>query len=81
MTNVSSVQLLLGRYQQIYQKVYGREPRALRDLGGGWVLVNGTRMHVSELERQTEVLQLEYRKQVAEKRSIIKRLIRWFADA
>lgn len=71
----------LKRYEQVYRKLYQREPRELRDLGAGWVLVNGARMQVMELEKLTDQLQLEYRQLTAQKRSVVKRLMRWLRES
>ena len=43
----------MARYLDIYQKLYQRAPRELRDLGKDWVLVNGARMSVDQLESLT----------------------------
>ncbi|MFC1959405.1 hypothetical protein ACFLYO_01725 [Chloroflexota bacterium] len=70
----------LKRYEQVYRKLYQREPRELRDLGAGWVLVNGARMQVLELEKLTDQLLVEYRQLTAEKKSVVKRLMRWLRE-
>ena len=70
----------LERYEQAYRKLYQREPRELRDLGAGWVLVNGARMQVNDLEKLTEQMQNEYRQIVAQKKSVIKRLMAWLRE-
>lgn len=74
------VAIILERYQQIYRKLYRREPREVRDLGSGWVLVNGARMPITELEKLTEQMQSEYRQMVARKRNIINRLLKWLRE-
>ncbi len=71
---------IIGRYQQLYRKLYFRDPHELRDLGTGWVVVNGVRMQVSELERLTQQMQLQYRQSVAQKRGVVKRLIAWLRN-
>ncbi len=70
----------LQQYEQVYRKLYQREPSDLRDLGAGWVLVNGARMPVVELQRLTEQMQFEYRQAMAEKRSVVQRLMAWLRD-
>jgi hypothetical protein len=75
-----STTVLLERYEQVYRKLHQRGPDELRDLGSGWVVVNGARMRVAELERLTEELYGEYRRTNAEKRSIIKRLVGWLRN-
>ncbi len=69
------------RYRQVYSRLYQREPRELRDLGGGWVLVNGARMRVVELEKLTEQMQIEYRQVAAHRRNIVQRLIAWLRES
>lgn len=71
---------LLLQYEQVYRKLYHREPSELRDLGAGWVLVNGARMPVAELQRLTEQMLLEYRQAMVEKRSVVRRLMAWLRD-
>ncbi|HLV34346.1 MAG TPA: hypothetical protein VKY59_04490 [Spirillospora sp.] len=48
-------------------------------LGGDWVIVNGARMRVRELEYLTRQLQYEYSRQHAARRSVVQRLIGWFS--
>jgi len=74
-------QSAMKRYQQAYRKLYQRDPRELRDLGTGWVLVNGARMQVNELDRLTDQMQSEYRQIVAQKRNVIERLLSWLREA
>jgi hypothetical protein len=69
----------MARYQNIYLSLYGRHPRELRDLGNTWVLVNGARMPVSELENLTDELHKEYQQVLANKRNLVKKLLNWFA--
>ncbi len=73
-------QTAMKRYQQAYRKLYQRDPRELRDLGAGWVLVNGARMQVNELDRLTDQMQSEYRQLAAQKRNVIERLLSWLRE-
>lgn len=73
----SSVSAIIGRYRQLYRKLYLQDPRELRDLGTGWVVVNGARMRVSELEKLTDQMQSRYRQTIAQKRNVVKRLVAW----
>lgn len=68
---------MLG-YADAYQKLYKRMPKDLRALDGNWVIVNGARIHVSELEFLTNRLQQEYTRAQEQKRSLVNRLIGWF---
>lgn len=64
-------------YAQAYQKLYNRMPKDLRLLDQEWVIVNGARMRVSELEYLTRQLLQEYNQTLGQKRTIISRLIQW----
>lgn len=72
------VEKAMARYLHVYQALYQRSPKELRDLGSNWVLVNGARMSVDELENLAEELNREYQQVLANKRSIVKRLLAWF---
>ena len=74
--NPSSEQVML-HYAEAYQKLYNRIPKDLRALDNDWVVVNGARMRVTELEYLTKQLQQEYRQGLAERRSIVNRLVSW----
>jgi hypothetical protein len=76
-----SVSIAIRRYRQVYCKLYRREPREVRDLGSGWVLVNGAQMRVSELDKLTEQMQDEYRQIVARQRNVVQRLLAWLRDS
>jgi hypothetical protein len=67
------------RYQTVYLSLYQRTPRELRDLGNNWVLVNGARMSVDELENLANELQKEYQQVLINRRSIVKKLLNWFS--
>jgi len=69
----------MARYLMIYRTLYQRVPGELRDLGNDWVLVNGARMSVEELENLANELNREYEQSLTNKRSIVKRLLNWFA--
>ncbi len=75
------VEKALARYVHVYQALYQRTPRQVQDLGEGWVLVNGARMRVEELERLSDQLSAEYQQTLANKRGIVKRLLAWFSKA
>jgi hypothetical protein len=65
-------------YAQAYQRLYKRLPRDLRALDNNWVVVNGARMRVAELEYLTRQLQQEYDQSLAQRRSVVNRLLKWF---
>ncbi len=70
----------MTRYLEIYKSLYRRVPGELRDLGGNWVLVNGARMSVEELEQLSDQLQQELWQEQHRRRSIVKRLLNWFSQ-
>jgi len=65
-------------YAEAYQKLYKRMPKDLHALDNNWVVVNGARMRVAELEYLTKQLQLEYSQSIAERRNLVNRVLRWF---
>jgi len=77
--NHIQLQQALNHYALAYQQLYKKRPRDLRMLGGDWVIVNGARMRVRELEYLTRQLQYEYSRQHAARRSVVQRLIGWFS--
>lgn len=77
MTTLLSAKAVLDRYTNAYRQLYNRSPRDLKVIDHEWVVVNGARMRVAELDYLTQQLQLEYSQGLAEKRSVINRLVRW----
>jgi hypothetical protein len=75
------VEKAMARYLEVYLALYERQPKELRDLGDNWVLVNGARMSVDELENLAGELQREYQQMLSNKRSIVKKLLNWFSKA
>lgn len=75
------VEKAMARYLDVYLSLYQRTPRELRDLGNEWVLVNGARMRVEELENLADELNREYQQILANKRNIVKKLLNWFSKA
>ncbi len=73
------VEKAMARYQNVYVSLYQRGPKELRDLGNNWVLVNGARMNVDELENLSDQLQKEYQQVLVNKRNIVKKLLNWFS--
>ncbi len=69
----------LADYTQAYRTLYQRNPSEVKDLGGGWVVVNGARMSMRQLEMLTKQLHQEIKKEREAKRSIVKRLLKWFS--
>jgi hypothetical protein len=74
---ISSEQAMM-HYADAYQQLYDRRPKDLRALDDGWVVVNGARMRVSELEHLTVQLQREFNQGRDQRRSVVTRLLKWF---
>lgn len=68
----------ISHYIEAYKKLYKRYPQKPELVDKDWVIVNGARMRVSELEFLTTQLQKEYRDGLAERRTLVNRLIKWF---
>lgn len=69
---------VMMHYVDAYQKLYNRTPKDLKALDNEWVVVNGARMRVGELEYLTKQLQQEYAQGLEEKRNVVLRLLKWF---
>jgi hypothetical protein len=69
---------VMHSYAEAYEKLYNRRPRDLRAVDSNWVIVNGARMRINELEILTKQLQMEYKQSMASKRNLVSRLIGWF---
>lgn len=70
-------QQTLTHYQQAYQQLYKKSPQDLRMLENDHVFVNGAQMCINDLEKMTKQLQYEYQQQLAQRRSVVNRLIGW----
>ena len=68
---------IMTQYTEAYQKLYQRTPSSIYKLDENWILVNGARMRLSELEFLTRQLQKEYDAVLKEKRNLVSRLINW----
>ena len=77
MVTVISAEKAMLDYAQAYQRLYNRRPRDLHALDHEWVIVNGAKMRAIELEYLTRQLQHEYRQRLAQKRSVVNRLLKW----
>jgi hypothetical protein len=65
-------------YAEAYEKLYNRRPRDLRAVDNDWVIVNGARMRLAELEHLTKQLQMEYKQTISNRKNMVGRLIKWF---
>jgi len=75
-----NVERSMAAYVEVYMALYRRAPNELRDLGNGWILVNGARMSMHELDLLTSQLQHELQQERARKRSLVQRLLGWFSS-
>lgn len=73
----SEIEFVLETYAEAYERLYQRRPMQIQILDENWVLINGARMRIGEVERLTRQIQLEYRGQKQNQRSVINRLINW----
>ena len=71
---------VIDHYADAYRKLYKRIPKDLQILDNEWVIVNGARMRVAELEYLTKQLQQEYTQGMMEKRSVVMRLLNWLKN-
>ncbi len=78
MVSIQSTHTVMYRYAEAYQKLYNRRPHDLRAVNDKWVIVNGARMRLAELEHLTKQLQLEYKQSLSNRRNMISKLIKWF---
>lgn len=69
--------IAIARFAKAYQKLFKRLPQDLRALDANWVLVNGARFQVVELEFLSAHMELQYKLVQEQKRGLINRLIRW----
>ena len=72
-----SPETVIEHYATAYHKLYNRPPQELRVLNREWVVVNGARMRLSQLQYVTRQMQLEYDQGKEERRNVLRRLIKW----
>jgi hypothetical protein len=68
---------VMTHYAEAYQKLYNRIPKDLRVIDNEWVVVNGARMRVTELEYLTKQLQQEYSQGLVQKKTLVMKLVKW----
>lgn len=68
---------VIAHYSDAYQKLYNRRPRDIQNLDNGWVIVNGARMRITELEYLTRQLQEEINQDLLKRRNVVTRLLKW----
>lgn len=76
-----SIEKVMQRYTEAYHNLYQRSPTGLRALDDEWIVVNGARMRITELEYLTQQLQQEYDQLMSQRRGIVNRLIKWFKSS
>lgn len=72
---------LVEEYSTAYFTLYQRQPSELREIGDDLLIVNGVRMTYRELDVLTTQLKQEIAKARDAKRSIVKKLMKWFTTA
>lgn len=65
------------RFTDAYTKLFKRNPQDLYALDNNWIVVNGARFQVVELEFLSAHMELQYKLVQEQKRGLIHRLIRW----
>lgn len=80
MASIQTTTIAMHQYAEAYEKLYNRRPRDLRAVDENWVIVNGARMQVTELEILTEQLRIEHNQSLNNRRSLVGRLIKWFKN-
>lgn len=71
------VEKALTSYVDAYQKLYKRTPKDIQALDHEWVIVNGARIRIDDLNFMTRQLTEEYEKGLAQRRGMVNRLIHW----
>lgn len=69
---------VVNQYTEAYRRLYKRSPSDIQTLDRDWIIVNGARMRISELEFLTHQLEKEYEQTIRAKKSVVSRLIKWF---
>lgn len=70
-------QQVLSHYANAYQQLYKKTPSDLRLIENNWVVVNGARMRLNELEYLALQLQKEHEQQGVQRRGVMHRVIGW----
>lgn len=72
-----STETAIMRFTDAYTKLFKRNPQDLYALDNNWIVVNGARFQVIELEFLSAHMELQYKLVQEQKRGLIHRLIRW----
>ena len=68
---------IITQYKQAYEKLYHRVPQYLYALDENWVIVNGARMRVIDLQYVVHQLNEEFNQKQVKRQSVLHRLISW----
>lgn len=69
---------VMREYVDLYTKLYSRVPQDVRALDKEWVIVNGARMRLTELEYLIQRMTQEYQTVKDERRGVLQKMIKWF---
>jgi hypothetical protein len=69
---------VMQNYLDAYKKLYSRMPQDLRAIDPEWIIVNGARMRLSELEYLTQQMRLEYEQIRNQRKNLVGKLVKWF---
>ena len=72
-----SADTAMSRFTSAYVKLFKRMPQDLHVIDGNWILVNGARFQIVELEFLSAHMELQYKLVQQQKRGLINRLVRW----
>ncbi|GAB1422474.1 hypothetical protein MASR2M15_27080 [Anaerolineales bacterium] len=76
-----SIDIVLKNYVSAYRRLYNRTPHNIETIDHNWVMINGARMRLTDLEYLTEQLEFEYQNSMqTNRKSVINRLIKWFSN-
>ncbi len=69
---------VMKEYVDLYTKLYSRVPQDIRAVDKEWVIVNGARMRLTELEYLIQRMAQEYKMIKDERRGVLHKMIKWF---
>ena len=72
-----STETAIMRFSDAYLKLFRRMPQDLHALDSNWIVVNGARFQVVELEFLSAHMELQYKLVQQQRRGLVHRLIRW----
>jgi hypothetical protein len=72
-----SADTAMRRFTSAYVKLFKRMPQDLHAIDGNWIIVNGARFQIVELEFLSAHMELQYKLVQQQKRGLINRLVRW----